>query len=88
MPPRRVVIVGFPRVQSLDVCGPLEVFAGATRWAREGSRAATLEFWSIPTRSSCATACATSSTGSPRTPGDDLRIEALAARASMSPRGA
>jgi len=31
--PRRVVIVVFPRVQSLDVCGPLEVFAGATQWA-------------------------------------------------------
>ena len=36
MPPRRVVIVCFPGVQSLDVCGPLEVFAGATRWLREG----------------------------------------------------
>jgi transcriptional regulator GlxA family with amidase domain len=28
-PPRNVVIVAFPRVQSLDVTGPLEVFAGA-----------------------------------------------------------
>ena len=36
MPPRRVVIVCFPGVQSLDVCGPLEVFAGATRWLRGG----------------------------------------------------
>jgi transcriptional regulator GlxA family with amidase domain len=32
MPPRRVVIVAFPGVQSLDVCGPLEVFTGASRW--------------------------------------------------------
>jgi transcriptional regulator GlxA family with amidase domain len=38
MAPRRVVIVCFPGVQSLDVCGPLEVFAGATRWLREGGR--------------------------------------------------
>jgi transcriptional regulator GlxA family with amidase domain len=27
--PRQVVIVAYPDVQSLDVCGPLEVFAGA-----------------------------------------------------------
>jgi transcriptional regulator GlxA family with amidase domain len=38
MPPRRVVIVCFPGVQSLDVCGPLEVFTGATRWLRESGR--------------------------------------------------
>jgi transcriptional regulator GlxA family with amidase domain len=35
MTPRRIVIVAFLGVQSLDVCGPLEVFTGATRWARE-----------------------------------------------------
>ena len=33
MPPRRVVVVVFPEVQSLDLFGPLEVFAGASRWA-------------------------------------------------------
>ena len=38
MTPRRVVIVCFPGVQSLDVCGPLEVFAGATRWVGETGR--------------------------------------------------
>ena len=32
--PREVVLVVFDRVQSLDVTGPLEVFAGADRWAR------------------------------------------------------
>ncbi|MET0459217.1 MAG: helix-turn-helix domain-containing protein [Ilumatobacteraceae bacterium] len=30
-PPRRVVIVGYPGVQALDVTGPHEVFAGASR---------------------------------------------------------
>ena len=35
MPPRRVVIAAFDGVQTLDVCGPLEVFTAATRWARE-----------------------------------------------------
>ena len=35
MPSRRVVIVAFDGVQTLDLCGPLEVFAAATRWARE-----------------------------------------------------
>jgi transcriptional regulator GlxA family with amidase domain len=29
--PRRIVIVAYPRVQSLDVTGPLEVFVGAQR---------------------------------------------------------
>ena len=33
--PRRVAVVAFPGVQSLDVVGPLEVFAGAARWAAE-----------------------------------------------------
>jgi transcriptional regulator GlxA family with amidase domain len=31
-PPRRVVIVAYPGVQSLDVTGPLEVFAAANRF--------------------------------------------------------
>jgi transcriptional regulator GlxA family with amidase domain len=31
VPPRRVVIVAYPGVQSLDVTGPLEVFAAANR---------------------------------------------------------
>ena len=32
MASRRVVIVVFPGVHSLDACGPLEVFTSATRW--------------------------------------------------------
>lgn len=39
-PPRRIVIVAFPGVQSLDVVGPFEVFASATQVAqhrREGA---------------------------------------------------
>src|SRR5438876_569708 len=35
--PRQVVIVAYPDVQSLDVTGPLEVFAGAGRLVRAGS---------------------------------------------------
>jgi transcriptional regulator GlxA family with amidase domain len=34
MPERRVVIIGYPGVQSLDAVGPFEVFAGATRASR------------------------------------------------------
>src|ERR1700722_12652564 len=34
MPERRVVIIGYPGVQSLDAGGPFEVFAGATRASR------------------------------------------------------
>ena len=33
-PPRRVVIVAFPGIQSLDVVGPFEVFASATQVVR------------------------------------------------------
>jgi transcriptional regulator GlxA family with amidase domain len=37
MEPRRVVFVVYPGLQSLDLCGPLEVFQGANRWLqREG----------------------------------------------------
>ncbi len=36
--PRRVVIVTFPGLQSLDAVGPLEVFATATRLARHEGR--------------------------------------------------
>jgi len=38
--PRQVVIVLFPEVQSLDVTGPLEVFAGAGRLADRLDRTA------------------------------------------------
>jgi transcriptional regulator GlxA family with amidase domain len=37
--PRHVVIVAFERVQSIDVVGPFEVFAGATRIAAAQGRA-------------------------------------------------
>ncbi len=40
MESRTVVIVAFPGVQSLDVAGPFEVFAGAARAARACGRAA------------------------------------------------
>jgi transcriptional regulator GlxA family with amidase domain len=33
LPPRRVAVVAFPGIQTLDVVGPLEVFAGASMWA-------------------------------------------------------
>ena len=33
-----VLIVLFDGVQSLDVTGPLEVFAGANRWQRDRAR--------------------------------------------------
>jgi transcriptional regulator GlxA family with amidase domain len=36
--PRRVAIVAYPGVQSLDVTGPLEVFAGATRLIEASGR--------------------------------------------------
>jgi transcriptional regulator GlxA family with amidase domain len=36
--PRRVAIVAYPDVQSLDVTGPLEVFAGASRLIRSTAR--------------------------------------------------
>lgn len=38
MAPRRVVIVAFAGVQSLDVTGPLEVFDGANRWLISAAR--------------------------------------------------
>src|SRR5580700_10134203 len=38
MKPRRVVIVAFPGLQSLDAVGPFEVFAGATRVAQSMGR--------------------------------------------------
>jgi transcriptional regulator GlxA family with amidase domain len=38
MPERHVVIVGYPGVQSLDVVGPYEVFAGAGRAAQLSGR--------------------------------------------------
>jgi transcriptional regulator GlxA family with amidase domain len=34
-PPHRVVMVGFPDAQILDITGPLEVFSRASRWLRE-----------------------------------------------------
>src|SRR5215469_12948678 len=30
--PRRIVMLGFPDAQMLDITGPLEVFARASRW--------------------------------------------------------
>lgn len=37
---RRIVMVAFQGVQSLDLCGPLEVFRGANRWLDEAGSAA------------------------------------------------
>ena len=36
---RRVVIVAFPRVQTLDVHGPAEVFTTATQLSKQGGYA-------------------------------------------------
>ncbi len=41
--PRRIAILAYPGVQSLDVTGPLEVFAGAAAPDRkQGARGASL----------------------------------------------
>jgi transcriptional regulator GlxA family with amidase domain len=37
---RRVVIVAFPGAQTLDITGPMEVFAGAARWLAHSGRPA------------------------------------------------
>ena len=38
-PPRRIVLVAYPGVQTLDVIGPAEVFAAASRLATAGGGA-------------------------------------------------
>ena len=37
--PRRIVVLAFPRAQTLDVAGPFEVFATADRWLTAAGRA-------------------------------------------------
>ena len=37
-PPRNIVILVYPGVQSLDVTGPLEVFSGAQQLLEAGPR--------------------------------------------------
>ena len=39
MGPRRIVMLGFPDAQILDITGPLEVFARASRWLIDEGRA-------------------------------------------------
>jgi transcriptional regulator GlxA family with amidase domain len=43
MDQRRVVFVLFEGVQSLDVTGPFEVFAGGNAWQRQAGRASAYE---------------------------------------------
>src|SRR5688572_7726649 len=38
-PTRRIVMVGFPKAQILDITGPLEVFARTSRWLRDHGKA-------------------------------------------------
>ena len=43
MAKRRVAFVIYPGVQSLDICGPLEVFQGVNQWLGQHGRAAAYE---------------------------------------------
>ena len=56
MPPRRIVLVAFPGLQSLDLFGPAEVFAMAGRFAPAGYRieVASTQEGPIPTSSGVA----------------------------------